>query len=1280
MVTSAGSVITCVWLLASFAAARPADPPGGDARSKLSAVLRRTVGDQTKIAGPIGAARARLAARASQSPLVRISPVGELQVYIAVDDCGAELRGALADLGARIVRSDCDLGIVEAFVFADRLVGVAAHGAVRSVRSVERPVLDVGSVTTEGDAILGADLVRALGHDGTGVKIGVLSDDVDNLAEAQASGDLPANVTVLQTTLEVGDEGTAMLEIVHDLAPGADLYFYSGWNSDLDMRDGILALADSGCQVIVDDISYLSQPFFEDGFLAEAVEEVAGRGVVYCASAGNFARKHYEADYVSAMGDTGWHAWDGVSDSTLTLEVGPGQTLALYLQWDDPYGASANDYDLYLYSDAALQTEVAHSYAPQSGTHYPRETIIHTNGTGSLETLYLAIDLFSGVQRRLELYVFGAAGPPEWVTREGSVFGHSAATGAVAVAAIDVIDQGHDDVAAYSSWGPSRISHPAAEVRAKPDISAMAGVSVTGAGNFPTAFYGTSAAAPHVAAIAALLIDAHPDWTRAEVLDAMKSTAVDLGAPGADYAFGAGRVQADAAVAVARVGPTNVSGDVATMTWSLDRSPYRVQAVTRVIAGHTLTIESGVDVLFDVDARFVVEGRLQAVGTPSDSIRFIKGAADEWGGLRFVGADNSALTYARISGGRADGSGADALGSAAYVSAAAVSLRHCVVAGNADPTGNAGVLSVVGGGRLLMKHSAVRRNDGLGLLVSAATADLDSCEVVGSTHGGIRLSDGSLTLNRSVVAGNDGGGIRNDFGYLTATNSTIAYNTGAAPTGISGDGATTITNTIVWGNGVEGDLTATYSDIEGSWPGVGNLDAAPLFVDQVGGDYRLNWNSPCIDTGDPIGPPDADGSDADMGAFSFDHSEFVDELALPVVSALAGDSVTVSVRGTFSAARSIDLAFVVDNSIMVPNMPLVRSHAYVGLPNALALSSVNGDTVRVSLSSDTPASLLDTVLVELAFDVRPDVPGGATAPIEWLPFPHTRVAGRLAEVVNGQLTVLEPPILYGDASADGSVTAFDASRILRYVVALDETIDHAAADVTGDGGVSGYDAALVLRRAVDPAYVFPAEGSGLPKPAEMAARRLRWEARDEAMVLIVDDPEGIRGVDLIVSLETDSPVSVRGSEYLAYSSDGRTLRVSMARQLDGGTELLRVEARGPMRSAPEIVSVRLNEGRLRVEHEPVPRYLELGANTPNPFNPTTKIAFALPTAGDVRLVVYTTAGQVVRVLFDGAAPMGYHSVAWDGRDARGRAVASGAYVYRLVSDGKSLTRKMLLVR
>ena len=89
---------------------------------------------------------------------------------------------------------------------------------------------------------------------------------------------------------------------------------------------------------------------------------------------------------------------------------------------------------------------------------------------------------------------------------------------------------------------------------------------------------------------------------------------------------------------------------------------------------------------------------------------------------------------------------------------------------------------------------------------------------------------------------------------------------------------------------------------------------------------------------------------------------------------------------------------------------------------------------------------------------------------------------------------------------------------------------------------------------------------------------------------------------------------------------------------------------------------------------------QLAQNAPNPFNSQTVLAYFLPEPSLARLEVFTLAGQRISVLHQGPQEAGYHRLHWDGRDAAGHPVASGAYLYRLVTDEAVLTRKLILLR
>ncbi len=490
--------------------------------------------------------------------LVRVNEVGNIQTYIHVDSIGSEERALIEAYDVKVEITNEKLGIIQAWIPYNKIDEVAQLPFVKRITPPSYGTPRVGSKTTEGDSILRADELRALGFDGSGVKVGVISDGIDNIAAAQGTNDLPASVTT-QTFAGSGDEGTAMLEIVHDLAPGAALGF-CGPATSLEMIQCVNDLADPtkfGADIVVDDLGFILEPYFEDGPVAQAVAGVLST-VIYASSAGNSAQTHYQDDFVgtNVLGfqDSGppvrplpehnfGNAAGGASDPTMDILLLPGIT-TIILQWDDPFGGAGNDYDLLILNEAE-DTVLFASADTQDGDDDPIEGLALINNGAVPVRVKIAVAKFSGEERFLKLFLFRSGLVEEYSVPEGSIFGHPAVPGVLAVAAINANDPGNDTIEGFSSRGPVEIFFPSPETRPKPDVTAIDGVSVTGAGGFPSPFFGTSAAAPHVAGVAALLQGGFT--TPLEIIDALKSSAVDLGNPGADNTFGAGRIDAFAA-------------------------------------------------------------------------------------------------------------------------------------------------------------------------------------------------------------------------------------------------------------------------------------------------------------------------------------------------------------------------------------------------------------------------------------------------------------------------------------------------------------------------------------------------------------------------------------------------------------------------------------------------------------------------------------------------------------------------------------------------------------
>ncbi len=507
------------------------------------------------------------------------------------------------------------LHVEPAYLSVDGFLPVSAFSQVSSILanfSVGvlpnlRPVTSAGSVNSEADTVLQSRRLREslpVGYDGTGIRIGVLSDSYNNLNGAAAdiaSGDLPANVTVVQDLASGGsDEGRAMLQLVHDVAPGATLGFASAFvGGQAGFAANILALADAGgfnADVITDDVFYFNEPYFQDGLVAQAIDNVVQNSdVAYFSSAGNLADQAFELSNPTAGGAVSFGAAAfGVptvniataldldpgagSDSRQSITLNNGQRAIIGLQWDAPFFSSvANDLDIYLV-DQTTNELVAVSAADNVANDEPVEILGFTNNTGAARTYEIIIDKFSGdMPGKLKWVNFGAnssgaINPIEYDTNSPTITPHSAAVGAMSVGAVPYFNQATPE--SFTSLGPATILFSAdgtpisPTIRAKPDFAAVDGTNTTFFGGDAELdgkpnFFGTSAAAPHAAAVGALVRQANPTFTATQVYDRLKQTALDVGATGVDNLTGAGLVNAFKAVY-----PTIVPSSLPT-TWIL---------------------------------------------------------------------------------------------------------------------------------------------------------------------------------------------------------------------------------------------------------------------------------------------------------------------------------------------------------------------------------------------------------------------------------------------------------------------------------------------------------------------------------------------------------------------------------------------------------------------------------------------------------------------------------------------------------------------------------------
>ncbi len=531
--------------------------------------------------------------------LGRTTPDG----YVVLDAIAANNAGDLAatmrGLGARNVSS---MGRTVSGQVPIRQLETLAKSPTLAFARPSLAATRVGLTTSQGDRSMRSDEIRRrFGIDGAGLTVGVLSDSFSCATETLGGGpfttapediannDLSPKVTILKDLIFDGciDEGRGMAQLIHDVAPGANIAFYTAFDGEADFANGILSLARAGADVIVDDVIYFAEPMFQDGIIAQAADEVARLGVPYYSSNGNGGRDGFQSVYRAvATPDGVFHDFDpgpGV-DTMSQVSLDGGLQTNLVLNWDSPNfsvsgGAGArNDVDVIVFDDAGAR--IANCFLPDGTFVFPDNGLcqfLFSNGVDDLDggnggdaiELMSIVDFNGGstVNIGFETQSGAAPGFIQFVPFAGVLagaefpldggptgYGHSNAAGAEAVgaSAFFITEEFIGDPATrqlraiagepecvpaclndFSSAGGTpnffnvagrRLRTP--QIRLKPGVTGPDGTNTSfffsdsrgddddgdlvfesgEDGEFPN-FFGTSASAPHVAAIAALLLD-----------------------------------------------------------------------------------------------------------------------------------------------------------------------------------------------------------------------------------------------------------------------------------------------------------------------------------------------------------------------------------------------------------------------------------------------------------------------------------------------------------------------------------------------------------------------------------------------------------------------------------------------------------------------------------------------------------------------------------------------------------------------------------------------------
>jgi subtilisin family serine protease len=384
---------------------------------------------------------------------------------------------------------------------------------------------------TEGVTAMEVEPWHTLGFEGNGVEVAIL--DVGFAAYEDYLGvELPKTVSteMADAGLDTTPHGTAVAEIVHDVAPDAKLLLYE-FRTDIEFLDAVDVLESRGIDVVNASIGF-DNIWHADGTseYSRAVNRLVASGTVWVGAAGNENDKY-------AVGQLS----DDDRDGLLEIEGQEGIWVAAWtgqlqvsFRWSESMTAPTRDIDLVAYNED--MTECARSSEPQVGEgSKPYESIDALCKTQSGWVLVYPFVEGTPVLSDLDgfLYGSGSIDQASW-SNERNLTLPGDAEGAISVGACVITND--PPVPYYSSRGPTD------DGRIKPNICGPTDVTTASYG--PGAFMGTSAASPHVAGLATLVVEALGKRDPDAVKDWIYSNALDLGEPGEDDIYGYGAAQA----------------------------------------------------------------------------------------------------------------------------------------------------------------------------------------------------------------------------------------------------------------------------------------------------------------------------------------------------------------------------------------------------------------------------------------------------------------------------------------------------------------------------------------------------------------------------------------------------------------------------------------------------------------------------------------------------------------------------------------------------------------
>jgi 2-keto-3-deoxy-6-phosphogluconate aldolase len=454
------------------------------------------------------------------------------------DEAAAVARG----LGAEVEGRHQEL--VQALVPVAALEALSSSGAVEFLRP---PLVAVPLVTSQGVGLTNADDWQAQGLTGAGVKVAVLDLGFQGYTSLLGT-ELPPAVTAQSFRADADitaggiNHGTGVAEIVYDMAPGAQMYF-ANFDTEVELANASQWLTAQGVHVINASWGYFtSGPGDGTGIVDDVVTQSSAAGTMWTVAAGNHANRHWSGQFRDTNNNT-FHEFqdapildEGNQPSSFFGSLFAGETVAAELKWDDPFGAACRDYDLYLKridDNNQIVTVAASETRQNDGGCVPGANPVEMILTvvPVTDEYHLVIqEHAAATDANMDLY--SGYHDIEYVVTANSVLQPADSADALTVGA--VYWNSPNTIESFSSRGPT------SDGRIKPDIAGPDGVSTATYG--PSAFFGTSAASPHIAGAAALVRQQLPCYSPAQLKAFLETNVVDLGSAGKDNEFGSGRL------------------------------------------------------------------------------------------------------------------------------------------------------------------------------------------------------------------------------------------------------------------------------------------------------------------------------------------------------------------------------------------------------------------------------------------------------------------------------------------------------------------------------------------------------------------------------------------------------------------------------------------------------------------------------------------------------------------------------------------------------------------